>query len=87
MNPNVLIDILNWENPSEFKDIKQLDRVLKNHPYFQIGLAAKSRYLKAEQHIDYVKISRKTAVIFPDRAKLHQYLKSTHFLPNSKKRT
>lgn len=79
MNPNVFIDILNWENPSEFKDIKQLDRVLKNHPYFQIGLAAKSRYLKAKQHIDYVKTSRKTAVIFPDRAKLHQYLNQPTF--------
>lgn len=74
MNPAVFIDILNWENPSEFNDIKQLDRLLKKHPYFQIGLAAKSRYLRAEHHIDYVKTSRKTAVIFPDRAKLHQFL-------------
>jgi len=74
MNPTVLTDILNWENPSEFKNIKQLDRLLKKHPYFQIGLAAKSRYLRAEHHIDYVKTSRKTAVIFPDRAKLHQFL-------------
>ena len=74
MNPSVFIDILNWENPSDFNDIKQLDRLLKKHPYFQIGLAAKSRYLRAEHHIDYVKTSRKTAVIFPDRAKLHQFL-------------
>ena len=77
MNPTVFIDILNQENPSEFNDIKQLDRLLKNHPYFQIGLAAKSRYLRAEHHIDYVKTSRKTAVIFPDRAKLHQFLNQT----------
>lgn len=74
MNPSVFIDILNQENLSEFSDIKQLDRLLKYHPYFQIGLAAKSKYLKAEQHIDYVKTSRKTAVIFPDRAKLYQFL-------------
>jgi hypothetical protein len=74
MNPTAFIDILNQEDLSEFKDIKQLDRLLKNHPYFQIGLAAKSKYLRAKQHIDYVKTSRKTAVIFPDRAKLHQFL-------------
>ena len=74
MNPTVFIDILNQEDPSDFNDIKQLDRLLKKHPYFQIGLAAKSRYLKAGHHIDYVKTSRKAAVIFPDRAKLHQFL-------------
>jgi len=80
MNPSVFIDILNQENPSEFNDIKQLDRLLKYHPYFQIGLAAKSKFLKAEQHIDYVKTSRRTAVIFPDRAKLYQFLNQSEFI-------
>jgi len=74
MDPAVLIELLNQNNPSDFKDFKQLDRLLKNHPYFQIGLAAKSKYLKAKQHIDYIKISRKTAAIFPNRPKLHNYL-------------
>lgn len=84
MNPTVFIDILNQENPSEFNDIKQLDRLLKSHPYFQLGLAAKSRYLKSEQHIDFVKTSRKTAVIFPDRAKLHQFLNQSSVAQNQR---
>jgi hypothetical protein len=77
MNPTAFIELLNQENPSEFKDIKQLDQLLKNHPYFQIGLAAKSRFLKAKQHIDFIRISRQTAAVFPNRSKLYQYLNKT----------
>jgi hypothetical protein len=77
MNPTVFIELLNQDNPSDFKDIKQLDRLLNNHPYFQIGLAAKSRFLKAKQHIDFIKTSRQTAAIFPNRSKLYQYLNKT----------
>jgi len=74
MNPTAFIELLNEKDPSGFKDYKQLDRLLKEHPYFQIGLAAKSKYLKAKQHIDFIKTSRKTAIIFPNRPKLHYYL-------------
>ena len=77
MNPTAFIEMLNNKNPDEFKDFKQLDKLLKNHPYFQIGLAVKTKYLKTKQHIDYIKTSRKTAVIFPDRSKLYQYLNLT----------
>ena len=77
MNPTTFIQLLNQENISEFKDFKQLDRLLRNHPYFQIGLAAKAKYLKAKQHIYFIKTSRKTAAIFPERLKLYQYINQT----------
>jgi hypothetical protein len=77
MNPTAFIELLNQDDPSEFKDLKQLDRLLKNHPYFQIGLAAKSRFLKSKQHIDFIKISRRTAIIFPNRSKFHHYINKT----------
>jgi len=74
MNPIAFLDMLKQENPIRLKDSKQLDRLLKNHPYFQIGLAVKTKYLNSTQHIDFINTSRKTAVIFPERSKLYHYL-------------
>lgn len=53
---------------------QQLELVLEKHPYFQLGLIAKSKRLRSENHIDSLKSIRKCAISFPDRALLHRYL-------------
>ena len=52
----------------------QLNLLLKDHPYFQLGLMEKSRRYRDENHIDSLKLARKCAILFPDRALLYSYL-------------
>lgn len=53
---------------------QKLELVLEKHPYFQLGLIAKSKRLRKENHIDSLKTIRKCAISFPDRSLLHRYL-------------
>jgi len=86
MNSTAFIELLSQDNPADFRGSEQLDKLLSKHPYFQIGLAAKSRFLKANQHIDYLKTARKAAILFPDRSKLQDFLnKKTKSTSISKK--
>ena len=56
---------------------KQLNLLLDDHPYFQLGLMEKSRRYRDENHIDSIKLARKCAILFPDRALLYSYLHET----------
>lgn len=53
---------------------KELDSILKSHPYFQLGLVEKSKRLRKENHIDAIKIARKCAILFPDRSLLYRLI-------------
>lgn len=66
-NTTEIINALNISN-------SQLDSILDKHPYFQLGLMEKSRLLKQENHIDSLKVTRKCAILFPDRSLLYNYL-------------
>jgi len=61
---------------------QQLELILEKHPYFQLGLIAKSKKLRSENHIDSLKSIRKCAISFPDRALLHSYLHEADVPPN-----
>jgi hypothetical protein len=61
---------------------QQLALVLEKHPYFQLGLIAKSKKLRSENHIDSLKSIRKCAISFPDRALLHRYLHEEEISPD-----
>ncbi len=52
----------------------QLNNLLNDHPYFQLGLMEKSRRYREEKHIDSIKLARKCAILFPDRTLLYSYL-------------
>jgi hypothetical protein len=52
----------------------QLENVLTDHPYFQLGLMEKSRRLQKINHIDSLKTLRKCAILFPSRSLLYSFL-------------
>lgn len=52
----------------------QLDDILTDHPYFQLGLMEKSRQLQKINHIDSLKTLRKCAILFPSRSLLYSFL-------------
>lgn len=52
----------------------QLENVLTDHPYFQLGLMEKSRRLQKTNHIDSLKTLRKCAILFPNRSLLYSFL-------------
>lgn len=52
----------------------QLENVLNDHPYFQLGLMEKSRRLRKTNHIDSLKTLRKCAILFPSRSLLYSFL-------------
>lgn len=74
MNSATLLHYFKPDQSLKKKDLKTLDRLLDQHPYFQLGMAIKSMYLKKEEHIDYLKTSRKTAILFPDRDRLNRLI-------------
>ena len=70
------LDIKQSDNISKGFNLSndQLNHILENHPYFQLGLMEKSKRLHMDRHIDSLKTARKCAILFPERALLYAFI-------------
>ena len=76
-------DLLTNFDPKSEEQRKAFEKITYRYPYFQSAYVHYLKTLKAQEQYNYELILRKTAVLSPERATLHQWLEQDFVNENS----